>query len=62
MPFPEPLSHSTPYFWPAQVRGRTHGALHVLIQKTVIEAREKSGRETVSGEQTVRRRFLCSVC
>lgn len=59
MPFSEPLSYTSPYRGPAEVRGRTHGALHVFIQEPVIEAREEGGREAVSGEQTVRRRFLC---
>lgn len=61
MPFSQPLCYPPIHLWPAQVCGRAHAALYVLVQEPIVEPGEERGREPVPREQAVRRCFLWGV-
>lgn len=58
MPFSQPLRHTSPYLWPAEVSRRAYGAWNVFVEKTVVKSSEEWRRKAVASKKGMRAGFL----
>ena len=61
MPFSQPLSYPSPYFWSTQVSRCAHTTCNVLVKETVLKSGVEGGCKAVARKERVGPRFLCTI-
>ena len=61
MPFSQPLSYPSPYFWSTQVSRCAHATCNILVKETVLKSGVEGGCKAMAGKKAVRTRLLYTI-